>query len=434
MQRAAFRWDDLVQEHRVHRSLYTDPSVFAEEMIKVFGGTWVYLGHETEIRRQNDFVTRRLGLRPIILTRGGDGRVHALLNRCSHRAATVCRQSEGSARHFTCGYHGWTYSNTGELVSVPGEDAYGPEFHRSNYDLAKIPRLENYRGFIFGTLNRDAPELVDHLGAARPLIDQWLDRYPGAEIIVRSAAHRMVMRANWKLVYDNAGDSYHPPFSHRSLLRMTARRYGTDRDMSYFGTGDPDDCRMYTQSLSNGHTFFDQRLEMHADSAWRRQRPQPGREAYEAQLRERLGDEEANRLLEVAVGSGMNLNIFPNLLIIGNQIQVVEPLTVDRVQVTWYATTLSGVPEEINVLRMRTQEDFPNFGEVDDAANFEACQEGLGIPELEWIDISRHVHTGREQADEQGIVTGPASDDIHFRTYYKEWKRLMSAESNLTIK
>jgi len=107
---------------------------------------------------------------------------------------------------------------------------------------------------------------------------------------------------------------------------------------------------------------------------------------------------------------------------------------VDRVQVTWYATTLSGVPEEINVLRMRTQEDFPNFGEVDDAANFEACQEGLGIPELEWIDISRHLHTGREQADEQGILTGPASDDIHFRTYYKEWKRLMSAGLNLTIR
>jgi phenylpropionate dioxygenase-like ring-hydroxylating dioxygenase large terminal subunit len=294
MQRAAFRWDDLVQEHRVHRSLYTDPSIFAEEMIKVFGGTWVYLGHETEIPRQNDFVARRLGLRPIILTRGGDGRIHALLNRCSHRAATVCRQSEGSARHFICGYHGWTYSNIGELVSVPGEDAYGPEFRRSNYDLAKIPRLENYRGFIFGTLNRDAPALVEHLGTARPLIDQWLDRYPGAELIVRSAAHRMVMRANWKLVYDNAGDGYHPPFSHRSLLRMTARRYGADRDMSYFGTGDPDDCRMYTQSLINGHTFFDQRLEMHADSAWRRQRPQPGREAYEAQLRERLGDEEAN--------------------------------------------------------------------------------------------------------------------------------------------
>ena len=433
MQRTASRWDRLVQEGRVHRSLYTDPAIFAEEMIKVFGGTWVYLGHESEISKPNDFVSRNLGLRPIILTRDGSGKINALFNRCSHRAATVCRQREGSARYFTCGYHGWTFSNAGKCVSIPGADAYEPDFRLDTYNLSKIPRLETYRGFIFGTLNREAPELVEHLGAARLLIDQWLDRYPRAELVVRSSAHRMIVRANWKTVYDNSGDGYHPPFSHRSLLLMTARRHGPDLDLSYYSTADPDDCAMYTQSLGNGHTFLDQRQEMHAESAWRRQRPQPGREIYEAQLRRRLGDEEADRLLEVAVGSGMNLNIFPNLLIIGNQIQVVEPLAVDRVQTTWYATTLRGVPEEINVMRMRTQEDFPNFGEVDDVANFEGCQQGMAIPELEWIDISRHLRTGKQQVDAQGVITGPTSDDLHFRAYYQEWKRLMSAELNLTV-
>jgi phenylpropionate dioxygenase-like ring-hydroxylating dioxygenase large terminal subunit len=429
----ASQWDHLVQEGRVHRSLYTDPAIFAQEMIKIFGGTWVYLGHETELSKPNDFVLRNLGLRPIILTRDGSGKINALFNRCAHRAATVCRQREGSARYFTCGYHGWTYSNSGKCVSIPGDDAYGPDFKPETYNLARIPRLQTYRGFIFGTLNLEAPDLLEHLSAARLLIDEWLDRYPRADVVVRSSAHRLIMRANWKTVYDNAGDGYHPPFSHRSLLLMTARRHGPDLDMSYYGTSAPDDCAMYTQSLGNGHTFIDQRPEMHAESAWKRQRPQPGREIYEAQLRERVGDEEADRLLEVAVGSGMNLNIFPNLLMIGNQIQVVEPLAVDRVQVTWYATTLDGVPEEINVLRMRTQEDFPNFGEVDDGANFEGCQQGLAIPELEWLDISRHLHTGRERFDARGVVTGPVSDDLHLRAYYQEWKRLMSAELNLTV-
>jgi phenylpropionate dioxygenase-like ring-hydroxylating dioxygenase large terminal subunit len=126
MHDAASRWDHLVQDGRVHRSLYTDPAIFAEEMIRVFGGTWVYLGHESEISKPNDFVARTLGLRPIILTRDGSGKINALMNRCAHRGATVCRQREGSARYFTCGYHGWTYSNSGECVSVPGDDAYGP--------------------------------------------------------------------------------------------------------------------------------------------------------------------------------------------------------------------------------------------------------------------------------------------------------------------
>ncbi len=146
-----------------------------------------------------------------------------------------------------------------------------------------------------------------------------------------------------------------------------------------------------------------------------------------------MGEEEAHGLLEVAVGSGMNLNIFPNLLIVGNQLQVLEPLAVDRSQVNWYGTTLSGVPEEINVLRMRTQEDFPALGDVDDNANFEACQAGLAIPELEWLDVSRHLRTRREQTDARGIVTGPVTDDLHLRDYYKEWKRLMSTDLKLGV-
>jgi signal transduction histidine kinase len=72
----------------------------------------------------------------------------------------------------------------------------------------------------------------------------------------------------------------------------------------------------------------------------------------------------------------MNLNIFPNLLIIGNQVQVIEPLAVDSTQLTWWSTTLTNVPPEINAMRMRHQEDFPSFGEPDDQANFEEAQRG----------------------------------------------------------
>src|SRR3984893_16871390 len=75
-----------------------NPAIFAEEMIRIFGGTWVYLGHESEISKPNDFVARTLGLRPIILTRDGSGKINALMNRCSHRAATVCRAAGAGAR------------------------------------------------------------------------------------------------------------------------------------------------------------------------------------------------------------------------------------------------------------------------------------------------------------------------------------------------
>ena len=109
----------LVEPHRVHRRIYVDPEIFEAEMDKIFGGTWVFLAHESQIAEPNDFITTRLGRRPLILTRDGDGELHALLNRCAHRASTVCQDECGNTRNFQCSYHGWTYSNRGDLVNVP---------------------------------------------------------------------------------------------------------------------------------------------------------------------------------------------------------------------------------------------------------------------------------------------------------------------------
>jgi phenylpropionate dioxygenase-like ring-hydroxylating dioxygenase large terminal subunit len=421
---------ELVQEDRVHRRIYTDPALFDEEMSHVFAGTWVYLAHESELRQPNDFKTGYLGRRPIILTRDDEGRIHVLFNRCRHRGATVCRVECGNAKVFTCPYHGWTFRNTGELIGVPWPAGYGPDFHRSSYPLARVPRVEVYRGFVFGTLNLQAPDLLDYLGPARELMDQWIDRSPTGEVFVRSGANRMIYNGNWKLAYDNAADGYHVAFSHRSLLAM-AQRFGEEKDMIY-STREPDLSSMYVQYLGNGHTFGDQRPSYSGvGSYWRQQRPQPGREAYERLIRSRYPDD-ADRLLDLAVGSQMNLNIFPNLLLIGNQIQVIEPIAVNRTQLTWYWTTIGGVPEEINTLRMRTQEDFPSFGEVDDQANFEECQRGLAIPEVEWVLVNRGLGLeGRHVVDDRGVVTAPKTDELPQRGYLSEWKRLMSTDVTL---
>ncbi len=99
-----YDWDHLVQEDRVHRLIYTDPAIFEAEMTHVFGGTWTYLAHESEIPDENDFITRRLGLRPLIIVRDMNGTVRALYNRCTHRGTTLCRWDKGNTRSFQCPY------------------------------------------------------------------------------------------------------------------------------------------------------------------------------------------------------------------------------------------------------------------------------------------------------------------------------------------
>ena len=213
---------------------------------------------------------------------------------------------------------------------------------------------------------------------------------------------------------------------------MRKERYGGGVDMQWT-LGDVDAGLQTVTDLGNGHTFLDQRAEI--DSYWAQSAPMPGEQSYEALLRERLGEERAAAALEVAVGSGMNLNIFPNLLIIGNQIQVVEPYAVDDTHLVWYATSLEApdLPSEITALRMRLQEDFPSFGEPDDLANFEECHAGLTIPEMEWVVTHRHLDTGRETRDEHGHLTGPVSDELPIRAFWARWKELMSSTTKLAV-
>ena len=54
-----YDWDELVQEDRVHRLIYTDPAIFQAEMTNIFGAVWVYLGHESQIPKNDDYITTR---------------------------------------------------------------------------------------------------------------------------------------------------------------------------------------------------------------------------------------------------------------------------------------------------------------------------------------------------------------------------------------
>jgi phenylpropionate dioxygenase-like ring-hydroxylating dioxygenase large terminal subunit len=437
-----YDWDWLVQEDRVHRLLYTDPDIFRDEMTKIFGAVWVYLAHASQVPNNDDFVTTRLGLRPIIVLRDSHGVLRALYNRCTHRGSTICRLDKGSAKAFQCPYHGWTFLNTGELGGVPWPDGYACDFKDPQFNLAQVPRVEEYRGFIFGTLNPDAPPLRGYLGPVTQPIDEWLDRHPGGTVAV-CEANRLKYKGNWKLAYDNSCDGYHVVFSHRSLLAMENRLAAAgDRGMSFYKSR-PDDAPMYCRYFGHGHHFKDKRPNVanRPGARWEIEGAHPGMEHYADALKRRLGAK-AGRALDLAASEPVNINVFPNLLILGNHIQVIAPLAVDETDLTWYGTAvvddageLEGAADAVNALRMRTQESFPNFGEVDDAANFEQIQRGLAAQEDEWVYMHRGLGIpGRIRVAEDGVITAPATDEVFMREYLKEWKRLMQSRPHLVVR
>ena len=171
---------DLVQEgpsdFRVHSSVYTDQGIFEQEMHDIFENGWIYVAHESEIANPGDFVTRRMGTQPVIVTRGREGQTNVLLNVCRHRANAICREQQGSDTFsFRCPYHAWTYANTGELLGVADRTRY-PKGFGSDLDLLKAAKVGSYQGLIFASLNADVPDLDDHLAGIKHQIDYWADR------------------------------------------------------------------------------------------------------------------------------------------------------------------------------------------------------------------------------------------------------------------
>src|ERR1700689_2125150 len=163
----------LVEPSRVHGSLYTAPRVFTAELARIWYRTWVFIGHASEVREPGDYVRKTLGLQDVIMTRGSDGAIHLLLNRCAHRANLVCEAARGNASSFRCPYHGWTYRNTGELIGFPFNQGYGgKDTIESELSLARVPRVGSYRGFVFASMAADGPALTEHLGAAAGELDR----------------------------------------------------------------------------------------------------------------------------------------------------------------------------------------------------------------------------------------------------------------------
>jgi benzoate/toluate 1,2-dioxygenase subunit alpha len=128
--------------------------------------------------------------------------------------------------------------------------------------------------------------------------------------------------------------------------------------------------------------------------------------------------------------AGINLILYPHPIITGaGSFNVYEPVAVDKTIVHSYGVALDDAPGEVNLLKRRFAEDFTGFGYRDDNEIFERIQHALTtIPEMEWVDFSKGLGTGREVFGADGVVTGAVSDETGIRGAYTWWRELMGRD------
>ena len=207
----------------VSRRCWTDRGVYELEKLGIFGRAWLFLGHESQIRRAGDFVQAYMCETPIILSRGEDLQVYANINSCSHRGLPVCRADHGNTRRFICPYHNWSYTVEGELTTIPQESALLGKPDKTALGLKRVPRVESWRGLIFGSFDPDIVPLEDYLGDMRFYLDAFIGRFPGG-IEFMGAPHRWLLDANWKLPVENQlGDVNHGAFLHSAIIPREAQ-------------------------------------------------------------------------------------------------------------------------------------------------------------------------------------------------------------------
>tara|TARA_Y100000590_G_scaffold353679_1_gene406696 strand:- start:4877 stop:6133 length:1257 start_codon:yes stop_codon:yes gene_type:complete len=401
----------------VHPRVFVDPEIYKAEQEKLFGRCWLFIGHESQVPNQGDYVTTYMGEEPVIFVKDRSDRLRVFLNSCRHRGVKVCRKDHGNTKIFTCPYHGWSYNTEGGLQGVPQiREAYHNDLDKDKWGLIEVPRVESHYGLVFACFDEESQSLTEYLGSFAFYLDLILRRSKGGTVST-PGTHRWRMPGNWKLASEQfAGDNYHADTLHRSpnLIGLGPDEYrgGTPWDTDF------------EAKCSNGHGW----INFHLPS----EDIPPVQAEYMKQL-----EKEAQEVLpprQAALINGVQVGtIFPNFSILGflgfTTIRVWHPRGPKEMEVwSWGLIERDAPPEIVEITRKMQcltfspsgifeQDDGCVWGEITDTLS---GQNRINYP----LNYQMGAGHGKELADKPGLLH-PPSTEIGVFGYHEHWREMM---------
>ena len=415
----------LVRKDRVHRRVYTDPAVFDLEMERIFQRSWLFAAHESQVPDRGDFITTQLAGQALIVVRHED-EVKVLFNRCPHRGAKVCETANGNARPFRCPYHGWVFDTDGRFISSSLHGDYGDSIAAdADLNLRAVPRMINYRGFIFVNLGEDGPGLEQALGPMMSAIDNLVERAPQGAVELIPGMHRHVFPGNWKLLLENIADAAHPPFVHAA-----SNEAGTK--------GRLEDSRMRAEDVMSGNNQAAGMLGQaklrafphgHSYLAAIPITIKVSREA-EQEYKTAMVENYGSNKMETILNDSRHFNIiYPQIMLqsVFRTMKVLRPVAVDRTEVSVYVFRLKGAPEEYDRVAVQFANATNSSASVilqDDLTTFANIQEGLAASAGDWVLFANGL--GKDLADGRNSYTGEGFSELPMRSQFTAWRDYMA--------
>ena len=212
-----------LKEFRTGQTLTLPPACYTSEEFlelekkELFRKEWICLGRVEEVPNPGDYFTTELIDEPLIVVRGQDKKVRVLSNVCRHRSSVIL-EGKGTAKHFVCPYHAWTYANDGQLLRAPYMDQV------KGFDVkgCRLPefKTEVWHGFLYVNLDGKAKPLAPRLKGLEPYVRNY-----HAEQMVHQLGNEEVWGANWKCLAENFMEGYHLSTLHYTgLHKITPTR------------------------------------------------------------------------------------------------------------------------------------------------------------------------------------------------------------------
>lgn len=421
----------LVHDDRVHRDLYTDADLFAQEQRRFFGRAWVFAGHASQMPEVGDFITLSLSAQPILLLRDAQGNIQAFFNRCAHKGAQLCTQAQGNVgKMLRCPYHAWSYRLDGQALARPLKDGYagtGLDASPNGQGLTRLPGVQVYREFVFVRLSPEGLDFEAYFGDALQAIDNMVDRSPVGRLEVAGGVLRNTMACNWKMYLENINDSVHPVSAHESASSAARQLWqgqadGAPMPMAMeqilpFANGYDYFDRMGARIYPQGHSLLGVNFSIHSAYAVLPE--------YQAALEAAWGVERTHEVLQ---RSPQNAVLYPSIALKGSPLsmRVIRPLAVDRTLVEAWSFRAVGAPDVLLERAMTYNRlVFSPMSVVahDDVHLFESIQQGLLAQGQPWVSLHRN-HQAGESAHTRADTN--SANEWLMRNQYRAWAQAMA--------
>ena len=197
---------------RIPASDYIRDDLAKNEWDSLFLSHPQLIGISGDLPDKNTFFTcDDLGI-PVLATRDRDGKFAAYINSCKHRGSRLAQERRGSQRNFICPFHGWNYSNQGDLIAIANQENFG-DIDKSCLSLTRLP-CQEHGGLLWIHPQVDAElDIESYLG---PLADEIASHNFGE--LVYCDEKTITKDLNWKLANDTFGETYHFSKLHKNTL------------------------------------------------------------------------------------------------------------------------------------------------------------------------------------------------------------------------